>query len=521
MALGIALAASNPLAIRAGLALAEAGGNAVDVALTAMLVAMVCEPGICSPAGGAFVTVAPADGSTPVTFDGNVEMPGREAPRDSFGQGLREVTFAYGGGVTTMVGHGSVATPGAMAALDLAHSRHGRAPWAEVVAPAVTSAREGFPLGSASAFYLGYSHESVYGWHPDSRAALHHADGRPFEAGALVRIPYLADSLQLIADEGSAALYRGDIAKLIAADMAEHGGLLSAADLAGYRAVPRPALMVPYGDWKLAINPAPSIGGPVLGAMLTLMAGQPRGAWHTEDVAKLLAVQEAVLRYRLQHLDVTDDRRAAAQRMLDLIGTAGIAGLGGAASTVHISAVDADGCACAVTASTGYGSGVMTPGTGLWLNNCLGEPELNRGGMHALPPGERLPSNMAPTVGRSAAGGALAIGSPGADRITTALLQVLAGFAGGGMDLAAAVAHPRLHVSRADDRPVIEHEDGIALPSLPWPTRSHGASSMYFGGVAAALRQPDGSLHAAADPRREGCVAVTGGTGTGLQERQR
>jgi len=124
-----------------------------------------------------------------------------------------------------------------------------------------------------------------------------------------------------------------------------------------------------------------------------------------------------VLRYRLDHLDVAADRRAAAQRLLDLVGSEGIAALGGPASTVHVSTVDADGCACAVTASSGYGSGVMTPGTGLWLNNCLGEPELNRRGMYSLPPGERLASNMAPTVGRTAGGGVLAIGSPGADRI--------------------------------------------------------------------------------------------------------
>ncbi|MGB9378191.1 MAG: gamma-glutamyltransferase [Mycobacteriales bacterium] len=505
----IALAASNTLAIRAGLGLAEAGGNAVDVAISAMLVAMVCEPGICSPAGGAFVTVAPADETTPVTFDGNVEMPGRGVPREQFDRGLREVTMTYGGGVTTTIGHGSVATPGAIAALDLAHRRYGSAPWSEVVAPAVTSAREGFPLGSASAYYLGHSGENIYGWHADSHAALHHPDGRLFVAGDVVRIPYLADTLQLIADEGSAAFYRGDIAKLIAADMAEHGGLLTEQDLASYRVEPRDSLRVQYGDWTLGINPPPSIGGPVLAAMLTLMAGRPDGAWQPEDVAMLVAVQEAVLRYRLEHLDITADRQAAAQQLMDLVRAEGIAGLGGAPSTVHISAVDEQGCACAITASTGYGSGVMTPGTGLWLNNCLGEPELNRGGMHALAPGERLASNMAPTVGRSTDGSVLAVGSPGADRITTALLQVLAGFAGGGMDLATAVAHPRLHVRTADGAPVVEHEDGVALPPLPWPTRSHGVSSMYFGGVAAALLKGDGSLHAAADPRRDGCVAVS------------
>jgi gamma-glutamyltranspeptidase/glutathione hydrolase len=151
----------------------------------------------------------------------------------------------------------------------------------------------------------------------------------------------------------------------------------------------------------------------------------------------------------------------------------------------------------------------MTPGTGIWLNNCLGEQELNRGGLHSLPPGTRLPSNMAPTVGRSRGGDVLAIGSPGADRITTALLQVLAGFGGGALSLAEAVARPRLHVRHLPDGPVVEHEDGLDLPPLDLPTRSHGAGSMYFGGVGAALRQADGVLVAAADPRRAGATAIS------------
>ncbi len=509
MSTGMAVAASNQLAAEAGLRLAEVGGNAVDAALAAVVVAMVCEPGICSPAGGAFVTVAPADGSPPVTIDGNVEMPGRGLPREARGQGLREVTTEYGGNLVMTVGHGSVATPGALAALDVAHRRYGRAPWREVLAPAVDAAQGGFPLGAASAYYLRYVHDSVYGWHPDSYAALHDAAGRLLARGATVEVPHLADSMRLIADEGADAFYRGDIAARIAADMAAHGGLLTAADLAVYEPVERPALPVRCGDWQLWTNPPPAIGGPVLAAMLTLLADRPHGAWRAEDVAELAAVQDCLLGYRLEHLDVTDDRLAAAQRLLDLVGADGVAALGGPPSTIHVSTVDAEGGACAVTSSTGYGSGVMTPGTGLWLNNCLGEPELNRGGVHLLPSGERLPSNMAPTVGHTPDGGVLAIGSPGADRITSALLQVLMSFANGGLDLAAAIARPRLHVRRIDGDSMVEYEDDLVLPPLPLPAHSHGPASMYFGGVGAALREPDGTLCAEADPRREGYAAAS------------
>ncbi|HEV2088805.1 MAG TPA: gamma-glutamyltransferase [Cryptosporangiaceae bacterium] len=508
MSTAIAVAASNQLAARAGLRLAEAGGNAVDSALAAVAVAMVCEPGICSPAGGAFITVASAGGSTPVTIDGNVEMPGRGLSPEARRRGLREVTTDYGGNLVMTVGHGSVATPGALAALDLAHRRYGRAPWRDVLAPAVEAARDGFPLGAASAYYLPYVHESVYGWHPDSYAALHGPDGRLLGAGATVHVPHLADSMQLIADQGADAFYRGDLAALIAADMAAHEGLLTATDLAAYEPVERPALPVRCGAWQLWTNPPPAIGGPVLAAMLTLMRDRPAGDWQPEDIAELAAVQDCVLGYRIEHLDVTDDRLAAGLRLLELVGADGVAALGGPASTIHVSAVDGDGTACAVTSSTGYGSGVMTPGTGLWLNNCLGEPELNRAGVHVLPPGERLPSNMAPTVGHTADGGVLAIGSPGADRITSALLQVLLSFANGGLDLGAAIGRPRLHVRRLGRDSVVEYEDDLELPPLPLPARSHGPASMYFGGVGAALRDPDGTLCAEADPRRAGYAAV-------------
>jgi gamma-glutamyltranspeptidase/glutathione hydrolase len=178
---------------------------------------------------------------------------------------------------------------------------------------------------------------------------------------------------------------------------------------------------------------------------------------------------------------------------------------------VHVSSVDGDGLACSVTASSGYGAGVSVPGTGIWLNNCLGERELNRLGRHALPPGERLISNMTPTVGRHDDGRVLAIGSPGADRIATAVLQVVLALLAGD-SLAQAIERPRVHVS-CDDQGIpitVEYEADLAdaEPSGPLPWRQHPPASMFFGGVAAALRGVDGYLEAAADGRREGAVYV-------------
>ena len=288
----------------------------------------------------------------------------------------------------------------------------------------------------------------------------------------------------------------------------------------------RPAIRVDLADWTLATNPPPSIGGPVLAAMLTLLARAPYRPGRAEDVARLVAIQRAVLDHRLDVLDQAEDLDAAGRELLAMVATGWDPVAHASASTVHVSVVDEHGMACATTASAGYGSGATIPGTGILLNNCLGEPELNRRGVHALAPGTRMASNMAPSVGRHADGSVLAIGSPGADRITTALAQVLGGYALGGLDLQAAVDAPRLHVrhlggsppARSDrdetadtaGSPVrVDYEADLALPDLGLPAYEHPATSMFFGGVAAALVRPDGSLEAAADPRRAAAVAVS------------
>ena len=511
--LRVAVAAPNRHAAEAGAQAVEAGGNAVDAALAAILVALVSEPGTASLGGGAFVTVAPA-GRPAVTVDGTVSMPGRGLPRAAFGRGLHRIEMPYGGGTVTEVGHGSVATPGALAAFELAHREHARLPWREVVAPAAHRSHAGFPLSASAARYLGFAREAIFDRDPGIRAALRGPDGSPLRPGDTVHLPDLGDFLDLVAAEGAAALSAGDVAAAIAADMAANGGLVTAEDLAAYRPIVRPALTLRLSDWELATNPPPAVGGPVLAAMLLLLeeglrAGEVDPA---QRVAELVAVQRAVLSHRVRDLETAPDLEAAVTAMLDSITGAGPA-WNRSPSTVHVSAVDSAGTACAATSSSGYGSGVVAPGTGVWLNNSLGERELNRRGLHVLPPGERLVSNMSPTVGRRADGAVLAVGSPGGDRIATAVLQTLLPLMGGEVSLQTAVDAPRLHVACDDSgQPVrVEYEADLRRPAgvasdLPW--REHPARSMFFGGVGAAMLDGE-RLLAAADPRREGAVAVS------------
>lgn len=503
---GGAVAAPNALAAQAGLDLIHQGGTPVDAAIAAMLATYVSEPGIVSALGSAYVNVWPVD-SVPVVVDGNCEMPGRGLPADRLGAGLREMFLDYGGGITIFGGAGSAATPGAFKAFEEAHKRFGRATWSDIMAPAIDIARRGFRLGAAAASYLDIVGEPLYGFDPETRAA-HFIGDRPVSVGELMTSPDLADTLEALAAEGFSLFYEGELGCRVAEHVLAEGGLITTADLAGYVADVRPATLDRVGSWLLATNPPPSIGGPVLATMLRLL--QRRGA----DPVDVVTVQRDVLTYRAAHLDAAVDLEAAGADLLKTLQDNDLTSLPTSSDTAHVSVVDSAGNACALTSSAGYSSGVTIPGTGLVLNNCLGEPELNRRGLHAVAPGTRLASNMAPTTGRADDGAVLAIGTPGADRITTALMQVLAALCLDDATLQDAISAPRAHISidfttraaRVESEPEPAFEQAAAALGLPYV--AHARHAMYFGGVAAARRRADGDLQAAADPRRASATAI-------------
>ncbi|CAN5447343.1 N/A [soil metagenome] len=449
----VAIAAPNEAAADAGEQVARAGGNAVDAALAAALVAMVNEVGIVSLSSGGFVTVRPSGGGPAYTVDGWMDMPGRGR---SLGGGTWDVHTAYGGGVDVTSGPGSVAAHGSVAAFGETHRREGRLPWREIVAPAIDVAAGGFRLTSASRYYLDYVHHDIFGWDDASRAAVHDAGGEV--TTGIVVVPDLAASLEIIAAEGPDALHTGTLAELISSDVLSRGGLLGPEDLAAYRPVVRPSLRTRIGGWTLETAPPPSIGGVCVAAMLRLLDSEVDSA---TDRDLMIRVQRAVLGHRLDVLDHSDDLVRDARAFLDLVDRSDLAALE-SGSTAHVSATDSEGTACSVTVSSGYGAGMIARGTGIWLNNCLGEQELNPRGLHGSAPGSRLISNMAPCVAIHDDGSVLAIGSPGADRITTAITQVVAGFVGG-LSLTEAVHRPRVHVhraGRADEVVKVEDDEG-------------------------------------------------------------
>lgn len=503
----VAVAATGQQSLEAGLGVAAEGGNAVDAALAAAFVALATEPGIVSIAGGCFVTIWPAGGD-PVVIDGNVEMPGRGLPAERFGAGVREVVTEYGGGVTMHVGPGSVATPGTAQAFSAAHEAHARLPWARLLEPASTAVRHGYPMSHAAARYLAFVVDSLFATDPEAHQIVTAEDGRVVAPGARATNPALADVLDDLAREGASLFTTGEVGKALVEVMDGGGGLVTAADLAAYAPVLRPAHLLDVGEWTVATNPPPSVGGPMLAVMLGELARRERWTW-----ADAIEIQRAVLGHRATVHDLSHDLDADGHDLLAAVTRDGISALRGSSSTAHVSAVDSDGTVCAVTMSSGYGAGLCIPGTGILLNNCLGEAELNRHGLHAVAPGTRLASNMAPTAARAADGRALAIGSPGADRITTALMLVLGQGFLHGADLQVAIDRPRLHLRLGDHGFTVEHEpdDELAaavvasgLPGLAYPE-----PHMYFGGVGAALRTAEGDLVASGDQRREAAVGTS------------
>jgi gamma-glutamyltranspeptidase/glutathione hydrolase len=502
----VAVATTSQLAADAACEVAAGGGNAVDCALAASLLTMNTEPGVCALAGSAFITVWP-DGGEPVTIDGNVAVPGAGLAEEERGQGAVHVSIHYGGGIDTLVGPGSVSIPGSLAAVEQAWKKYGATSWEAIFAPVIRATRDGFALPAACHYYLGYSGDCIFDRSDDGHDALHHEDGSLREAGSKIVIPHLSDTLDAISREGASLFYEGDIAAAISDHCRDGGGMLTREDLATYKAIERQSLRAGIGNWSIATNPAPAIGGAVLSAMLLACSDLHDRVWNRATLEQLIHSQQACLDFRKRNLDLADDVGAEAARLMESARSGRLLSRWTSASTVHTSVVDSAGTACAITASSGYGSGEMPTGTGLWLNNCLGEIELNRRGLDAGPVGSRLPSNMAPSVARGD-GSVLAVGSPGADRITTALQQFLINYLLFEMSLDDAIAHPRVHVDTSGEDVRLMAEPGLDLPDTELPVHLFPNLVMYFGGVGAAVFDGKTGLASAADPRREGGTCI-------------
>jgi gamma-glutamyltranspeptidase/glutathione hydrolase len=499
------IAAGHPVSAKTGADVLREGGNAVDAALGAMLASFACEPLLTGlGAGGYMLVVAP--GQAPTLLDFFVEAPGRGADPGARSE-LIPVSVSFGDAIQMFnIGAASVGTYGMAAGICEAARRFGRVPLARLVAPAAQLARDGVALNAQQAYIIEILGRIVTST-PES-AALFAPRGELLHAGQLLRQPELADALQRLGCEGATPFYEGDVAAAIVDWVSERGGMLTRRDLAAYRVVDRQPLHVGYRGRDVLTNPPPSAGGILIARALALLDAEPG----SPSVRRLVDVMERTQRERTpEFLAGLDDPEFVA-RFLAGDGSGG--GPGGGTgpggrlgSTTHIAALDRDGWACSVTCSNGSASGLIVPGTGVHLNNMLGEQDLNPLGFHRHPPGRRMPSMMAPTVVLRGGAAELAVGSAGSNRIRSAILQTVIRSIDDGLPAQDAVEAPRVHFE--DD--IVYTEPGIDTTSLAadgYSLSPFRERNLFFGGAQAVARDATGAFSGGGDPRRGGAAIV-------------
>jgi gamma-glutamyltranspeptidase/glutathione hydrolase len=486
------IAAGHPVTAEVGADVLRHGGNAVDAAVGAMLASFACEPLLTALGAGGYMLVL-EPGRPPALLDFFVEAPGRGADGRDRAE-LVPVTVSFGDAVQIFnIGAASVGSYGVPAGMHEASTRFGRIPLAELVAPAAKLARDGVQLNAQQAYVVEIL-EGIVTSTPEC-AKLFAPHGRPLRAGEKVRQPELADALERLGSEGIGPFYTGDIAAAIVDWVCERGGMLTEDDLAAYAVVDRDPIRAPFRGREVLTNPPPSAGGILIARALSLLDSEPA----PPELDRVVAVMEQTQSERTpQFLEGLADPQFV-ERFLQ--------GRGPLGSTTHIAVLDRDGWACSVTCSNGACSGVVVPGTGVHLNNMLGEQDLNPLGFHRHPPGRRLPSMMAPTVVLLDATPELALGSAGSNRIRSAILQTIVRVIDDGLRAGDAVRAPRVHFEDG----VVYSEPGIDTSSLEAAGRAIGRfreRNLFFGGVQAVERDRDGRFWGGGDPRRGGAAIV-------------
>ncbi|HWC13191.1 MAG TPA: gamma-glutamyltransferase [Actinomycetota bacterium] len=495
----LGIAAGNQLGAQAGANVARQGGNAVDACIASCIMAWVAEPFFVSIGGSGFIAVRTPDGGVEVV-DGNNTMPLN--PPTTPGQAIERTYLDYSNGMYTGIGAGSVGVPGILAAAHTVWERHGKIEWPALFEDAIGAAREGVAFPKTSAYYLSVTWDAIWSKFEEARALFSDDGGRPLVEGAALTQPELAEALEVVAEQGPDAFYRGELARELADALADGDGLITLDDLEQYTAEIRAPISTQAFGWKIESNPPPSVGGAVLVHMLALL-DEAKLDDPLERLRAIVEAQRAAVGYRLERYQDPGAIASAFEEALETLRAKSRAMR--SPSTTHASAADRDGYACSITASNGYGSGLVVHG--MALNNTLGEEELNPLGVHRLPPGSRCHSNMSPTIA-SGPDQTVALGSPGADRIVSAIVQTFLRIAVDGESLADAVAAPRAHLDPRRDGELLCYELDLPGAHLGYTPRHYDEIHMYFGAVQAASVTSDGKVDAAFDPRRSGGSAL-------------
>ncbi len=469
------------LASEVGLRILRQGGNAIDAAVAVAYALAVVHPCCGNIGGGGFMTIHLADGrDTVINFRETAPAAaGAAMYLDGQGNPVKALSLS---------GYLAAGVPGTVMGLDRALTEYGALSRAKVMAPAVALARNGFVLGPADAALLAWGAGRI-AKDPAAARIFLRPDGSPLRAGDRLVQTDLAATLALIAARGPDAFYKGPVARAIERAARAHGGILTAADFAGYTAPEGPPLRCSYRGFGLVTVPPPSSGGVTLCEILQILEGYDMTALGFHSAAAVHRMVEAMRRAfedrntvlgdpamvdnRLDRL-LSKDYAAALRARIDPDKATPSAGLHSAVSsdegghTTHFSVVDGKGNAVSLTFTINlyFGAGVIAPGTGFFLNDEMDDFSVKPGAANvfglvqdqanAIAPGKRPLSSMAPTLVTRDGRVLLVTGSPGGPRIITITLETIMNIVDYGMSPQEAVDAPRIHHQWLPDEVLVE-----------------------------------------------------------------
>lgn len=521
------VASVDAMATQVGVDILKQGGNAVDAAVAVGYALAVTHPQAGNLGGGGFMLLRTKDGAT--TAIDFREMAPAGATRDMFldEQGNPDSKKS----LTSPLASG---TPGTVAGLSLALEKYGSLPLNSVVRPAIKLAQEGFIVNDALADDLKTYGSEVLPHHENSKA-IFWKDGEPLKKGDKLVQQDLANSLTMIAENGPDAFYKGEIARQIAQQMQQNGGLITTDDLAAYQAVERTPVSGEYRGYQIFSMPPPSSGGIHIVQILNILENfdMKKYGFGSADAIQIMAEAEKyAYADRSEYLGDPDFVNVPWQALTSKAYAKSIAGQidinkakpsseirpGKLApyesdQTTHFSVVDKDGNAVAVTytLNTTFGTGIVAGNTGILLNNQMddfsakpGVPNvygLVGGEANAVGPKKRPLSSMAPTIVVKDGKTWLVTGSPGGSRIITTVLQMVVNTIDFGMNVAEATNAPRFHHQWLPDELRVEKGFSPDTLKLLEQKGQKVALKEAMGSTQSIMVGPDGELYGASDPR--------------------
>ncbi|MCL1940933.1 MAG: gamma-glutamyltransferase [Synergistaceae bacterium] len=533
------VAAANGIASQAGVEILKKGGNAIDAAVATALALNVVEPNASGLGGGGFVTIRLADGSI-VCWDFR-EMAPLASTKDLFSseQAKNEKWSTFGGKASGV--------PGSPMGLFTLLGKYGTLSFAEVAAPAIKLAEEGFTVDELLASMIQDNFEKISAYNPDGTPYT--PDGFPIKAGATLKNPVLAKTFKLLADKGLDAYYKGEIGDAVVAAVVKAGGIMVKEDLHAYKIEQREPVTGTYRGYTVIAPPPASSGGVHVIEILNIMEKFPVGEWghNSENFLHTLAeVSKMMFADRSKYMADTGFAKVPIKGLISKeYAAAQAARIGNEAmktveagdpwpfndtpkaeyapagehnahhSTTHFSVMDDKGniVAWTWTINNFFGSGVFVPEYGFMLNDEMDDFSSNAASVNAPEPGKRPLSSMTPTLVLDKNGGPfMALGSPGATRIILAVAQVIMNTIDFGMSMDEAIEAPRLfNTISGNEAAKLLIEAGVAQSTLDaLAKRGHDLDprpkGLYFGGAQGIMRK-DGELVGGADSRRNG-VAV-------------